>query len=94
MIIEFLDLTGLGALLAQIKQIFSTKAEVAAVEYDTDTYVLNVDYENTLAFDTKEIITSENVDIILEENEALMLTTSGEILVNINDEYIIIERGE
>jgi Ni,Fe-hydrogenase I small subunit len=90
---QFLDKQGLSTFLAQIKQIFSTKAEVAAVEYDTDTYVLNVDYENTLAFDTKEIITDENIDIILEKNEALMLTTSGEILVNINDEYIIIERG-
>lgn len=94
MALEFLNLTGLTTFFNQLKQKFATTSEVSAVESDTDTYVLNIDYENTLAFDTREIITSENDDITLAENESLLLTGSDEILVNINDEYIIIEKGE
>lgn len=56
---NFLNLTGLTTFFNQLKSIFATEAEVAAVESDTDTYVLNIDYESTLAFDTKEIITDE-----------------------------------
>ena len=91
---KFLNLTGLTTFFNQLKTIFASNTEVTAVETDTDTYVLNIDYENTLAFDTKEIITAENDDITLEENESLLSTASDEILVNINDEYIIIEKGE
>ena len=91
---NFLNLSGLATLLDQLKQKFSSKAEVTQIELDTDTYVLNIDYESTLAFDVKEIVVSENDDITLEENESLLLTGSDEILVNINDEYIIIEKGE
>ena len=57
---EFLNLTGLTTLLAQLKQIFASEAEVAEVEADTDTYVLSIDYDSTLAFDTSEIITEED----------------------------------
>ena len=53
---KFLNLTGLTTFLNQLKQTFATDAEVAQVEADTDTYVLNIDYKNTLAFDTSEII--------------------------------------
>ena len=91
---KFLNLTGLTTFLNELKKIFASTAEVSQIEADTDIYVLNIDYENTLAFDTKEIVTGENNDITLEENEAMVLTKSGEILVNINDEYIIIEKGE
>lgn len=91
---SFLNLSGLSTLLDQLKQKFSPKAEVAQIELDTETYVLNIDYESTLAFDTREIITSGNDDITLAENESLLLTGSDEILVNINDEYIIIKKGE
>lgn len=91
---KFLNLNGLSTLLNQLKQKFSTKAEVSQVEVDTDTYVLNIDYENTLAFNTFEIVASENDDIILEENESLISTMSDEILVDANDAYIIIEKGE
>jgi hypothetical protein len=54
--IEFLNLPGLATLLKQLKQKYSSKAEISQLEEDTDTYVLNIDYENTLAFDTSEII--------------------------------------
>ena len=57
MVKNFLDFTGLSTLFNQLKQIVASKAEVAQVEEDTDTYVLNVDYDNTLAFDVSEIIT-------------------------------------
>lgn len=56
---KFLEQHGLTTLFNQLKSIFAPKSEVAAVEADTDTYVLNIDYESTLAFDTKEIITDE-----------------------------------
>ena len=56
MFFEFLDLIGLTTLLKQLKQKYSSKAEISQLEEDTDTYVLNIDYENTLAFDTTEII--------------------------------------
>ena len=56
---KFLNITGLTTFLNQLKQKFATTAEVAAVEADTDTYVLNIDYESTLAFDTSEIIAEE-----------------------------------
>lgn len=56
---NFLNLTGLTTFFNQLRSIFATDAEVAQVEADTDTYVLNIDYENTLAFDTKEIVTEE-----------------------------------
>lgn len=58
---KFLNLNGLTTLLSKLKEIFATEAEVAQVENDTDTYVLNIDYENALAFNTSEIITEEGV---------------------------------
>lgn len=57
---KFLNLNGLTTLLNQLKQNFASKAEVSAVEADTDTYVLNIDYATTLAFDTSEIISKED----------------------------------
>lgn len=89
---KFLNFTGLTTFFNQLRSIFATDAEIAQVEADTETYVLNIDYEKYLAFDTKEIITSD--DITLEDNESLLSTTLDEILVSINDEYIIIEKGE
>lgn len=59
MAFKFLNLTGLTTFFAKLKQTFATTSEVSQVETDTDTYVLNIDYANTLAFDTKEIITDE-----------------------------------
>ena len=57
---KFLNLDGLTTLFNQLTQTFSSKAEVAQVEADTDTYVLNIDYDSTLAFDTSEIISEED----------------------------------
>ena len=53
---QFLDKAGLATFLAQIKGIFATPDDVTAVTDATDAYILNIDYESTLAFDTKEII--------------------------------------
>ena len=84
-LIEFLEL---------MKATFGEKTLTTKHREALNTYILNINYESALAFDTKEIVTGENDGIILEENEAMALTKSGEILVNINDEYIIIEKGE
>lgn len=54
--VKFLNLNGLTTFLNQLKAFFASADEVAEVEADTDTYVLNIDYEKELAFDTKEII--------------------------------------
>lgn len=56
---KFLNLDGLTTLFNQLKEKYSSKAEVSQVEADTETYVLNIDYEATLAFDTTEIISEE-----------------------------------
>lgn len=52
---QFLDLTGLATFLAQLKNLFATQEDVAEVESDTNTYILNVDYSE-LEFDTSEIV--------------------------------------
>ena len=54
---QFLDKTGLATFLTQLKGLFATPEAVAKVEEDTNTYILNIDYDSTLAFDTTEIIT-------------------------------------
>ena len=80
------------------EQVLSTQAihgeNKLQVSNIIDNYILDIDYESTLAFDTSEIVPDEDEDIVLEENESLLSTTSDEILVNINDKYIIIEKGE
>lgn len=90
---KILTLEKLREFLELMKTTFGEKTLATKHREALNIYVLNIDYENTLAFNTKEIVTGENDDIILEENEAMVLTKSGEILVNINDEYIIIEKG-
>lgn len=89
----FLNLTGLTTFLAQLTSFFAATSEVAQVESDTDTYVLSIDYESLLSFDTTEIIIGED-DITLADNEALLSTASDEILIGANYEYIIVEGGE
>lgn len=54
---QFLDSAGLSTFFAQLKGLFATPDDVAVVTDATDDYILNIDYENTLAFDTKEIVT-------------------------------------
>lgn len=56
---QFLDLTGLATFLAQLNGLFATKNAVAEVEANTDGYILNIDYDKTLAFNTSEIISEE-----------------------------------
>lgn len=93
---KVLTLEKLREFLELMKTTFGEKTLATNHREALNTYLLNIDYENTLAFDTKETVTDENEngDIILEEKEAMVLTKSSEILVNINDEYIIIEKGE
>lgn len=59
---QFLDKTGLSTFLTQLKELFATPEAVAKVEADTDAYILNIDYDSTLAFDTTEIITESEGD--------------------------------
>lgn len=84
---KFLNLNGLTTFLNQLKQIFATEDEVAQVEADTDTYVLNIDYENTLAFDTKEIITDKV--ILLPRQEFVFSLHNGNYraIFGVGEEY-------
>lgn len=56
---QFLDSVGLTTFFTQLKVLFATKQAVDEVKEDTDDYILNIDYESTLAFDTSEIIGGE-----------------------------------
>ena len=49
-------LDNLVTFLANCKTLFATQTEVAENDADINTYVLNIDYENDLAFDTSEIV--------------------------------------
>lgn len=59
MIMQFLNRSGLRTFLNEILKFFATTAEVNKIVEDTDIYVLKVDYENDLSFDTSEIISEE-----------------------------------
>lgn len=62
---KFLNLTGLTTLKNQLINFFASATEVAEVEDDTDTYVLNVDY-SLIAFDTLEIISGDETSPSLD----------------------------
>ena len=57
---KFLDLNGLTTFYNKLIDFFASATEVAEVEEDTENYVLNIDYENTLAFDTSWIVGSNS----------------------------------
>ena len=47
---QFLDFHGLGTFLEQLSNLFATKKAVTELKTNTDPYILNIDYENTLKF--------------------------------------------
>ena len=52
---QFLDKHGLGTFLAQLKNIFGYKSTLDENMKIRQQYLLEIDYENTLAFDTSHI---------------------------------------
>ena len=58
---EFINLQGLTTFLGKLIDLFASAEEVAALEADTNTYVLSIDYDTHLKFDTSEIVTGEGV---------------------------------
>ena len=50
------SLERLSEFLTECKALFASQSEVAENDADINTYVLNIDYENNLAFDTTEIV--------------------------------------
>ena len=46
----------LSEFLTGCKDLFATQSEVSQNDADIGTYVLNIDYEKELAFDTDEIV--------------------------------------
>ena len=53
---QFLDKTGLGTFLTQLKNIFGYKSNLDATMEIRRQYLLEIDYEDTLAFDTSWIV--------------------------------------
>lgn len=53
---KVLTLERLREFVTECKALFASRTAVAANDRDIETYVLNIDYENNLAFDTSEIV--------------------------------------
>lgn len=53
---QFLDKHGLGTFLAQLKNIFGRKAVLDKSIDARNQYLLEIDYDNTLKFDTDFIV--------------------------------------
>lgn len=60
---KFVDLSGVKALLKKIKETFTSTDEVSIFDYNTETYVRNIDY-SLLEFDTTLIIGNTNAPIV------------------------------
>ena len=56
MVEQFLDKIGLSTFLTQLEGLFATKKSVADVKEATDPYIFEIDYDNTLKFNTDLII--------------------------------------
>ena len=56
----YLDKQGLGVFFTQLKNIFGYKSNLDNSMDIRRQYLLEIDYENTLAFDTKWIVPSNN----------------------------------
>lgn len=56
MAMKVATLERLSEFLTECKALFASQTEVDANDADINTYVLNIDYESTLAFDTTEIV--------------------------------------
>lgn len=57
---QFLDKHGLSTFLAQLKNIFGYKSALDENMKIRQQYLLEIDYENTLAFDTSFIVGDNN----------------------------------
>lgn len=57
---KFLDKAGLKTFLAQLKNIFGYKSALDETMEIRRQYLLEIDYENTLAFDTSFIVGDNN----------------------------------
>lgn len=57
---QFLDKHGLGTFLAQLKNIFGYKSKLDNSMDIRRQYLLEIDYESTLAFKTDQIVLDNN----------------------------------
>lgn len=53
---QFLNKIGLSTFLTQLEGLFATKKSVIDVKKATDPYIFDIDYDNTLKFNTDLII--------------------------------------
>lgn len=53
---QFLNKIGLSTFLTQLEGLFATKKSVTDVKEATDPYIFEIDYENTLKFNTSFIV--------------------------------------
>ena len=56
----FLDNKGLSTFLERLRGLFGLKSKIQAARGAVDTYVLNISYEQSLGFDTDELVTDSS----------------------------------
>ena len=56
MVMKVVTLARLGEFLNECKALFASQVEIEENDANINSYVLNIHYENTLAFNTEEII--------------------------------------
>lgn len=59
---EYLEINNLALFLNKLKNEFGLKKTIDASREIIDSYILNVDYENSLAFDTSSIVSGDTSD--------------------------------
>ena len=62
---QFLDKIGLSTFLVQLEGLFATKTAVADIKEATDPYIFDIDYDNTLKFNTDLIISGSDTSATL-----------------------------
>ena len=56
MVMKVATLARLGEFLIECKALFASQTETEQNDINIENYVLNIDYENTLAFNTNQIV--------------------------------------
>lgn len=64
---QFLDIIGLNTFLTGLlKSIFASQKELNTLKTNTDPYIFEIDYENTLKFNTDLIVSGEATSPIID----------------------------
>ena len=64
--LKTITLSKLGEFLTECVSLFAPKTQVENNDINIETYVLNIDYENTLAFNTSQIVSGDGTSAQLD----------------------------